>query len=88
MAQRETGAVRVGCGRYDWQFQSEVPFLAGELTITIELMQILPQSTLAPVMDWLSGLPYPWCPAHAAVARAPKLEGLEQVLTYISSTAL
>jgi len=80
MSERESGAVRVGCGRYDWLFQSHEPFLARELTITIEIMQVLPPVTLDPIMDWLSGLPYPWCPVQTAVVRAPKVQGLEVIL--------
>jgi hypothetical protein len=84
MSERETGAVRVGCGRYDWQFQADEPFLARELTITIEFMQILPPTTLEAVMDWLSALPYPWCPGQTAAKDAPKLEALAVILDYIS----
>ncbi len=83
MSERETGAVRVGCGRYDWRFQSSEPFLTNDLTITIESMQILAPSTLEVIMDWLSGLPYPWCPAQTAVTSAPEVEGLAVILDYI-----
>jgi hypothetical protein len=74
----------VGCGRYDWLFQTHEPFLARELTITIEFMQILPRSTLRVIMSWLSGLPYPWCPVQAAAGRAPRVEGLNVILDYMS----
>jgi len=84
MAEKEGGAVRVGCGRYDWMFETRKPFLTRELTISIEFMQILPPSTLDPIMDWLSGLPYPWCPVETAVANAPKVEGLGVIIDYIS----
>jgi hypothetical protein len=87
MAERATGAVRVGCGRYEWHFQSAAPYLTRELTITIEFMQILPGSTLEVIMEWLSELPYPWCSAQRALAGAPKVEGLEGMLAYISSYA-
>lgn len=86
MSERETGAVRVGCGRYDWQFQSGEPFLTRELTITIEFMQVLAPSTLEVIMDWLSGLPYPWCPVPKAVGSAPKVEGLAVILDYVSKS--
>lgn len=83
-SEKESGAVRVGCGRYDWRFQSDESFLVKELTITIEFMQILPPRNLDAIMDWLSGLPYPWCPVQMAVASAPKVEGLEVILDYVS----
>jgi hypothetical protein len=84
MSEKESGAVRVGCGRYDWLFQPDESFLVEELTITIEFMQILPPRNLDAIMDWLSGLPYPWCPFQTAVASAPKVEGLEVILDYVS----
>ncbi|HYQ61024.1 MAG TPA: hypothetical protein VEP29_08225, partial [Desulfatiglandales bacterium] len=83
MSERETGAVRVGCGRYDWQFQSGEPFLTRKLTITIDFMQVLPAETLEAIMDWLFGLPYPWCPVQTAVTSAPKVEGLDVILDYL-----
>jgi hypothetical protein len=84
MSERESGAVRVGCGCYDWLFQTGEPYLTRELTITIELMQILPPNTLEVIMEWLSGLPYPWCPVQEAAGRAPRVEGLSVILDYIS----
>ena len=83
MSEKESGAVRVGCGRYDWLFESGEPFLTRELTITIEFMQILPAETLEAIMDWLFGLPYPWCPVQTAVASAPKVGGLDVILDYL-----
>jgi hypothetical protein len=83
MSEKGTGAVRAGCGRYDWLFGAHEPFLTRELTITIEFMQILPSETLEPIMNWLSGLPYPWCPVQTAVASAPGVEGLDVILGYL-----
>src|SRR5213593_1987385 len=54
MSEKETRRVRVGCGRYDWLFQSKGPRLAQRLTITIELMQVLPPERLPSVIAWLS----------------------------------
>ena len=84
MSEKENGAVRVGCGIYEWLFQADEPFLARELTITIEFMQVLPTVTLDPIMAWLSGLPYPWCPASTAVASAPRVEGLALILECVT----
>jgi hypothetical protein len=84
MSEKETGTVRVGCGRYDWLFETRKPFLTRELTITIEFMQIVPAEKLEAIMNWLSGLPYPWCPVQTAVASAPKVEGLEVILDHAS----
>ena len=50
------------------------------LKVTIMRSTVLPPSALAPVTDWLDGLPYPWCPAAMAVGTAPALAGLQPVL--------
>ena len=83
MSEKENRMVWVGCGRYDWVFQSHGPRLVERLTITIELMQSLAPSSLTSVMAWLSQLPYPWCPVQTALANAPTLDGLEPIRLYV-----
>ena len=84
MSAKDNGGVRVGCGRYDWLFRPQNPPLAQNLTITIEVMQVLPANHLVPVMDWLDQLPYPWCSKQAASARAPVLDGLRPIRNWLS----
>lgn len=84
MSEKESGVVRVGCGKYDWLFQKEEPYLVERLTITIELMQVLPQESLHSVMDWISNLPYPWCPVKVVTNNMPKVDGIQAVINYIS----
>jgi hypothetical protein len=84
MSAKENHVVRVGCGRYDWDFQFENPHLAEKLTITIEVMQLLPPETLVAVMSWLDELPYPWCSRQVASERAPALEGLHPIRHWLS----
>ena len=83
MSEKSGGAVRVGCGRYDWRFQQEAPCLAERLVITIEAMPALDPQALPSVLAWLKGLPYPWCPASRVVASAPAIDALEPVLRYV-----
>ncbi len=82
MTERESGAVRVGCGRYDWCFSPE-SHLAERLAITIETMQSLPPRDLGPVMNWVSDLPYPWCTPELAINSAPDIGDLGPVFDYI-----
>lgn len=84
MSPKETRAVRVGCGQYDWIFRAQSPHLATKLTITIEVMQLLPAYTLLYVMKWLEQLPYPWCSKRTASERAPPLEGLGPIREWLS----
>ncbi len=84
MSEKETGDLRVGGGRYDWVFQSERPRLVERLTITIEVMQVLPPASLGTIMNWLSRLPYPWCPLQTAVNTAPTLDALTPVVRCIA----
>jgi hypothetical protein len=79
MSERETGAVRIGCGRYDWAFE-EVGGRVQSLTVTIEAMEILPSGALASVMAWMSSLPYPWCTCRTAVQRSPAAAAVHHVL--------
>ena len=79
MSAKDDGAVRIGCGRYDWQFETRDPGLVEKLTITIESMLTLSPDGLRPAMNWLSSLPYPWCLAEEAIGGMPHLEGLEAV---------
>jgi hypothetical protein len=87
MSDKESGAVRVGCGRYAWQFTEVSPCRATHLTIAIESMEILPASTLGPVLDWLTRLAYPWCPPAAVRAHSPPLVELAPVLFCLDAIA-
>ncbi len=84
MSEKQSRMVRVGCGRYDWQFGSQMQSLATRLTITIDQMQSLAPHSVASVMSWLSRLPYPWCSSQTALASAPSLNELEPVRHYIA----
>ena len=79
MSEKQGGAVRVGCGQYDWSF-SLADHRVRVLTITIEAMEILPAESLAPVMKWVSALPYPWCTRVAIMEASPNISGLHHVL--------
>jgi hypothetical protein len=82
MSEKDSRAVRVGCGRYDWQFAPDSR-LVERLSVTIETMQTLPPGDVDAVMDWVSALPWPWCPAARALRSAPGLRGLRVVLEYV-----
>jgi hypothetical protein len=84
MSEKENRMVRVGCGRYDWEFQPGSRRLAKQLTVTIEVMQSLSSEHLFSVMDWLAQLPYPWCPVRAARESMPALDGLHPIHQWMS----
>lgn len=86
MAEKSTGHVRVGCGRYDWVFQAE-PHLATSLTITIETMLDLPPDTASAVFGWVTALPYPWTDAERVVRTAPPIEALAPVMQWLRRDA-
>jgi hypothetical protein len=81
MSVKATKSIRVGCGFYDWQFGASE--LVQHLTITIKTMLILSSNHHRPVMNWLSHLPYPWCPAEAAVAGMPPLSELGEINQFL-----
>ena len=83
MSEKESRAVRVGCGRYDWLFQPDAPYLVWKLTITIEQMQSLAPMRLASVMHWLSQLSYPWCTPQDVARNIPGLDELRPIGRHI-----
>jgi hypothetical protein len=87
MSAKDGGAIRVGCGRYDWSFRTQAPRLATRLEITIDVMQILPGNNLSSVMSWLFALPYPWCPLQTAFETAPHLEQLKPLREWAHENA-
>jgi len=79
MSEKQSGAVRIGCGRYDWSFAAAQHQISA-LTITIETMETLSSKTLEAVMNWVSTLPYPWCDQQSLLATSPNLPEVRQVL--------
>ncbi|BEP64792.1 hypothetical protein GmRootV213_53460 (plasmid) [Variovorax sp. V213] len=84
MSEKDSRAVRVGCGRYDWVFESAPPRLASRLTITIEQMLSLAPEHLAPLMAWISNLSAPWCAASELTTGAPAIAELQTVIDYFA----
>jgi hypothetical protein len=83
MSAKTDGRLRVGCGRYDWHFAADRTGLVERLAITIDLMSSFPATELAATMNWLSGLPYPWCTPNDAVKGMPRIEELAAIETYL-----
>ena len=84
MSEKESRAVRVGCGRYDWLFQPEPPHLVAKLTITIDQMQLLAPVQLASIMRWLAELPYPWCTTEDVTRNMPALDELQPIRRHVA----
>jgi len=36
-----------------------------------------------PIMDWLSGIPYPWCTPDEAIKNIPSIDGLGTIKSYL-----
>jgi len=79
MSEKGSRNVRVGCGRYEWRFQSRAPGLAERLLITIDHMETLAPIDLVAVLRWVSQLAYPWCAPQAAMADMPRIESLRPI---------
>ena len=87
MSEKDGGALRSGCGRYDWRFEPGPDGLVEHLTITIELIPPVAAAHLDPVMDWMAGLPYPWCPHATALAAIPDLADLRPIADHLRARA-
>ena len=84
MSEKESRALRIGCGRYDWTFRPGATVLVGKLVITIDQMHTLPADKLGALMDWVTPLPYPWCPVAALAVGAPVIDELQAVMDYLA----
>jgi hypothetical protein len=60
MTEKASRNLRIGCGRYAWEFESTAPNRARRLVITIAEMQVLPASVAREALTALSALGYPW----------------------------
>jgi len=87
MTEKASGQLRIGCGRYDWRFSTTSPHRVRSLRITIYAMETLPVAAADPVLDWLAGLPYPWCSAEIFVGKAPDIAALRSLLGLVCAVA-
>lgn len=61
MTDKHSAEVRLGCGRYDWQFKAGPVALVQSLEINIEQMQILEPPVSQQIYQQLKSINYPWC---------------------------
>lgn len=85
MSARSDGALRVGVGRYDWQFSPDARCLVEKLVITIDVMQVLPPAELDRIIGWVASLPYPWCRPDEVMATMPAIEELSPIARYLKA---
>ena len=83
LSERSSGDVRVGCGTYEWAFETHAPHMASRLAITIEAMQVLPLAHSQAVFAWLRALNYPWSSPEAALRGIPGDELLSPVARFL-----
>jgi hypothetical protein len=83
MSAKVDGAVRVGCGSYDWHFDPDRFGLVDKLQVNIDVMSVLSKTAFDPIMDWLSGIPYPWCTPDEAIKDIPSIGNLDSIATYL-----
>jgi hypothetical protein len=87
MSAKQGGAIRVGCGRYNWHFNSDDDNRVTKLAIDIEVMCVLPAETSEPIMSWLAALPYPWCSSVQAHKSIPAIEVLRPIKDFLGPSA-
>jgi hypothetical protein len=84
MNARQDGAVRVGCGRYDWHFANNSRLK--KLGIVLEVMCVLPADQSKLILPLLSALPYPWCSYHQARESIPSMDALRPIAHFLKRT--
>lgn len=78
MTEKDTGAARIGFGRYQWECDVAAGKIS-KLRIIIEEMNTLPGEWSAPILAWARTLPYPWCPSDAPARNAPAYVPVQRV---------
>ena len=86
MTAKEDKSLRIGCGQYDWVFESATD-RASSLCITINMMETSPPSKTENVLNWASNLPYPWCSLTELTLQLPNEPLLLRVTNFIESKA-
>ena len=86
MSEKQLGAVRVGCGRYEWSF-SPADSKVTSLFIRIDEMEVLSPQSLGSIMGWAGSLPYPWCAARTAAENLPDFGQLGTVARALRADA-
>jgi hypothetical protein len=86
MSAKQGGAVRVGCGHYNWYFGSDDDRRVKKLAIGIEVMCVLPAETSELIMHWLAALPYPWCSNIQARESIPAIDALRPIERFLAPT--
>jgi len=79
MSEKHNGSLRIGCGRYDWNFQAN-DNRAKSLSITIDIMDTGSSALLEEVLTWTAGLSYPWCELSAIAKDPPNDPTLSRVV--------
>ena len=84
MTEKETGAARIGYGRYDWQ-RADGSGKVERLQITIQKMIVLPNEVAEPLLLWAHDLPYPWCSPEELSRDLPRIEAIRNMVDALMS---
>lgn len=76
MSDKKNKKVRVGWGKYQWEFTEEKNPLVLNLTIEIEDMVILDPNLMSEIMSWLNNASYPWCDKKQLLQSMPNIKPL------------
>ncbi len=82
MTEKDGGKLKVGCGQYDWAFQSDDGSTVKKLTITIEHMSAMDFQNTTHFLNGLSELPYPWCFSSSVRIEMPVIPALNAIRTF------
>lgn len=86
MSAKQGGAIRVGCGHYNWHFGSDDDRRVKKLGIEIEVMCVLANQSSESIMQWLAALPYPWCSNVQACESIPAIDALRPIERFLAPT--
>lgn len=82
MTEKDTAAALLGIGRYTWRRAGRSAKISA-LRITLEEMAALPRQSAPALLQWVSTLPYPWCPIDRLAAQAPDFDEVTRACAWL-----
>jgi hypothetical protein len=83
MTEKDSGAVRVGLGIYEWQLDASDQKIQN-LAITIDQMHVLEKRHRSSVLNWIRRLPYPWCSNELIAPTIPDIPVRQEIFRGLS----
>ncbi|MDD1794452.1 hypothetical protein L4D06_16025 [Enterovibrio makurazakiensis] len=85
MTEKDGGQLKIGYGKYGWDFDPNNGTLVDKLTITIEHMVVIAFQCTSHLFNELSEIPYPWCVSNIVRMKVPSSPLFDDVRAFLET---